>query len=645
LSSNKVPVAIKNLNFMETFAIVIFCWLITYLLHSSAFYGLAKALSHTAAFANTHARELLWKAALVGGGLTASIQVFTGAGLFVGVYEPPANFHVIGVQEPPAYPQADGPVAELVPAQPLASDEAAGVGVLGQAVGEIANETSPSVWPTPQASPTGWLSGLANSPVSFSELAQVLVWLVWLPVVCFLFIRLLVQKYLFLQAIAPRRRVTDEAVLYQLFRLCNRAGVGKKIGLTFSERLGSPLALGSSEICLPARSLTDLRPDQQQSMLAHELAHLVRGDFRWLQWGNFLDVVFFFQPFNRLMRQEMLELVEQNCDAWAISHTGQARPLADCLVKVAEWLTEPQSLRFASGMALRQSSLRQRVKQIISECYFTQPPSNRMKIVVMLVAVFVFATLVIPGQTWVSLQFNHQGVLGRFFNHQELSLGLGQVPGPAEAPDQADLAGELAELSALQAEAAAELAEFQAQAGAELAEQQAELAAQQAEFQAEAEAEVAALQAEAAVASHRDTLQFGDGFVLVSRGQGDFDIYQNGKRIAPADYGKYREVFVVKNGRVDILAQGRVRMNLGRTTPVPSGFSGLPATLWPTGAFVGLGGYTSVRIEHGRKVVVEFDPKWGVRSLSIDGQGIDQVDFERYQDLIANAKLDLTGGC
>jgi beta-lactamase regulating signal transducer with metallopeptidase domain len=638
---------------METFAIVIFCWLITYLLHSSAFYGLAKLLSHTAAFANTHARELLWKTALVGGVLTTSVQVFTGAGLFMGVYEPPANFHVIGVQEPPAYPQADGPVAEQVPAQPLASDEAADVGTLGQAGGEIANETSPSVWPTPQASPTGWLSGLANSPVSFSELAQGMVWLVWLPIAGFLFVRLLAQKYFFLRAIAPRQRVTDEALLYPLFRLCNKAGVDKKIRLTFSVRLGSPLALGGSEICLPARSLTDLRPDQQRSMLAHELAHLVRHDFRWLQWGNFLDVVFFFQPFNRLMRQEMLELVEQNCDAWAIGHTGQARPLADCLVKVAEWLTEPQSLRFASGMALRQSSLRQRVEQILNECYITQPPSNRMRIVVMLIAVLVFATVVIPGQTWVSLHFSHQGALASFFGHQELSLGRGLGLAPAEAPDHVGLIDEV-ELAALQAEADAELAASQAEVQAQIAASQAEVAAELAASQAELQAEMVALQAEAdlamvevlspATASQRDTLQFGDGFVLVSRGQGDFEIYQKGKLIAPADYGKHQDVFIVRGGSVDIVAKGGVRVNIGRE-PLPAWCNSLPTCLWPMGAFTVPGGYTSIRAEKGRKIVVEFDLDWGVKSLSIDGQTVGRTDFGRYNDLIEMAKSGFNQGC
>jgi beta-lactamase regulating signal transducer with metallopeptidase domain len=634
---------------METIAIVIFCWLITYLLHSSAFYGLAKLLSLTAAFANTHARELLWKTALVGGVLTTSIQVFTGAGLFMGVYEPPAHFQVIGAQEP----LADGSVAGQVPAQPLASDEAAGAGAPGQPGADLANETSELAWPTPQANPTGWLFGLADSPVSFSELAQGMVWWAWLPIVGFLFVRLLAQKYYFLRAIAPRRRVTDEALLYQLFRLCNKAGVDKKIRLTFSERLGSPLALGGSEICLPARSLTDLRPDQQRSMLAHELAHLVRRDFRWLQWGNFLDVVFFFQPFNRLMRQELLELVEQNCDAWAIGHTGQARPLADCLVKVAEWLTEPQSLRFASGMALRQSSLRQRVKQIIDECYITQPPSNRMKIVVMLIAVLVFATLVIPGQTWVSLQFSHQGALASFFGHQELSLGRGLGFAPAEAPDQVGLIDE-AELAALQAEADAELAASQAEIQAQIAASQAEVAAEVAASQVELQAEMAALQAEAnlamvevlspATASQRDTLQFGDGFVLVSRGQGDFAIYQKGKLIAPADYGKYQDAFIVRGGSVDIVAKGGVRVNVGRG-PLPTWCASLPTSFWPMGAFTVPGGYTSIRAEKGRKVVVEFDLQWGVKSLSIDGQTIGRADYDRYDDLIEMAKSGFGQGC
>jgi beta-lactamase regulating signal transducer with metallopeptidase domain len=115
------------------------------------------------------------------------------------------------------------------------------------------------------------------------------------------------------------------------------ARVHRPIRLTLSEGLTSPVAIGASEICLPERTLSELDPIRMESILAHELAHLERGDPRWLTFARIIEAVFFFQPLNRLARAKMQEAAEFASDEWAARVVPRPLDLAHCLARVAEW--------------------------------------------------------------------------------------------------------------------------------------------------------------------------------------------------------------------------------------------------------------------------------------------------------------------
>jgi beta-lactamase regulating signal transducer with metallopeptidase domain len=100
----------------------------------------------------------------------------------------------------------------------------------------------------------------------------------------------------------------------------------------------SPVALPGNEVCLPRRALLELQPEEQEGMLAHEIAHLVRRDPQWLVLARVIEMVFFFQPLNRLARRRMQEVAEYLCDDWAVARTSRPVMLAKCLAAVAEWV-------------------------------------------------------------------------------------------------------------------------------------------------------------------------------------------------------------------------------------------------------------------------------------------------------------------
>ncbi|SFE96759.1 M56 family metallopeptidase [Thermoflexibacter ruber] len=599
---------------METFAIILSCWLLTYLLHSTAFYGLAKLLVKFPAFAHNRAKEILWKVALCGGLLTASIQVFTGAGVFTSNFS--AQNEVFTNAAMAEKPQNLAEInTEKLPENQEVSDD--------MATSDLSNPTA--------SNPIG--NENVARELSIFEIAVI----AWLAIVGLLVVRLFIQKHLFFKAILPREKVKDENLLFTLFKLCSWGGIEQKIVLTSSEKLYSPLAMGKGEICLPARTFTELSPEQQQSMLAHELAHVVRKDYLWLKFFNFLETVLFFQPLNRLMRIELQEVTEQRCDEWAIRSTGNAKPLADTLVKVAEWITEPNALRFASGMALHQSSLRQRIMNILKNQYLTQKELNRMKVIVILILLFVFTTFVLPGKTWLSISFAHNSKFANLFHHQEIGIG-DDSNGEKEMPPHS--------LPPLEEVEEMELPEPP--------EPPTPLAA----------VDLPDVLAHTPVAA-ADTLRFGSNFMLITKGNGNFEIYKDGKLIEEEDYEKYKDDFIVRNDRsVEIVAKNGVVVSTGKEEEFPKAWawssprvitipSFPPARVWSDafgdtwsrgfgyGFFNDDEGYSHHWEEKGDRIEMDFDKDDNLIRLKINGKKIEKTDFPKHQKLIDKAKENI----
>jgi hypothetical protein len=155
--------------------------------------------------------------------------------------------------------------------------------------------------------------------------------------------------------------------------LLARSAVRRRIQLSCSGGIASPVALAGDEVCLPRRALMELEPSEQDSMLAHEIAHLVRRDPQWLVAARVIETVLFMQPLNRLARHRLQEVAEYLCDDWAVARTSHPVTLAKCLAAVAEWVRrapamdatrlQPMSAMIESGG----SPLVRRVGRILGE--------------------------------------------------------------------------------------------------------------------------------------------------------------------------------------------------------------------------------------------------------------------------------------
>jgi HEAT repeat protein/beta-lactamase regulating signal transducer with metallopeptidase domain len=303
-------------------------WLMTYALHSTLLLGGVWLLTSRGPVRSHHLRDLYWKAALVGGVVTATGQVLLRQVDWAGAFQARAAREGIVVSA----------VALPMP-MPMP---------LGRRPAQPDGATEPAVAaPTPRVS------------------LSTILFLAWGGLAALALGGLAAAHRRLARRLGRREDVRDYAVLSLLDSLRSDAGMRRVVRLTQSDGLASPIALGRSEICVPRAVLSDLDAAQQRSVLAHELAHLARRDPLWLTGASLLERLFFFQPLNRLARRRIQESAEYLCDDWAVGRTGSGLTMAKSLMKVAEWMhTEPSPVPLA-GMAENPSHLVSRVKRLV----------------------------------------------------------------------------------------------------------------------------------------------------------------------------------------------------------------------------------------------------------------------------------------
>ncbi len=354
-------------------------WLFTYALHSTIL--LAAAWLVTWRLVRSHdVRDVIWKSALVGSLLTTTLQAGLG-------FVPVGGLLSIGNIGSAPVKQGATPAAQ--------TDRA-----VSPAIKETAIEEVPVAGPlfnADKATPTLTHSEAAvATPVSQEPRAQPLALLLWAACAGVLLVLYAANRLRLFYRLGSRRPIEDPRLALMLNRLRVDAGIRRVVSLTAAPGLSSPVALGSSEIALPEAALTELGPEAQESMLAHELAHLARRDPQWLTFGCVLERIFFFQPLNRLARMRIQEAAEFLCDDWAARRTGSGLVLAKCLVKVAEWIdTSPQPVPL-SAMAERRSQLVSRIHRLIENHAMRSQP-RRFWLVPAAVAVVFISAFSVPG--------------------------------------------------------------------------------------------------------------------------------------------------------------------------------------------------------------------------------------------------------
>lgn len=378
-------------------------WLLTYLVHSTLILLAAWLISRLVRFSSKSTHELLWKTALVAGIFTSTIQLLSGIEPSSGRHElvaPPSisatreiesadslrvdlQHSLRNISFPSPVKQNISESSDLI----QTSAQFAFRYVNSQQHGDrrVIRRTTRALFLECRDS-SNWASSGSILENDSLKLGSILTNIesdhnqtgllnlnfllkagvgLWLAIAFLLLMRLYLTRQNLMALVDQRAPVENETLQNFLTGLISATGHRWPVRLTHCDSIASPIVLTHHEICLPTRALSELASEEQKTMLAHEVAHIIRRDARWLKICAFFDHFLFFQPLNRLARRRIQESAEFLCDDWAIRKTNKNLPLARCLAQVATWINHQPRPVYHSAMSSEGRLLQSRVERIL----------------------------------------------------------------------------------------------------------------------------------------------------------------------------------------------------------------------------------------------------------------------------------------
>ncbi len=135
----------------------------------------------------------------------------------------------------------------------------------------------------------------------------------------------------------------------------------ERLRLLVSDHIASPLSWGwiNPVVLIDPDSLSD--PDEADSILAHEVAHISRGDWPALMLGRATAALFWFNPLVWLLEREVVQQAEEAADCEAAQRIEPARYAQTLL----SWAQADNCSLPAHSIAPRRSALARRVQAVL----------------------------------------------------------------------------------------------------------------------------------------------------------------------------------------------------------------------------------------------------------------------------------------
>jgi beta-lactamase regulating signal transducer with metallopeptidase domain len=343
---------------------ILLSWLCSYLLHSSLLIGALWAAERAGWLAGmaTSTQETLWRLALLGGLVSASLPLLSIGKLVPASVDRPA---IVAQDVPSRQVDASPVIVEAAPTAPPSAQ----LGAL-----PISAALRPETHDTAIGFVALWLAGAA--------------WLLAALALQWAWLRRAVRR---LPALADPRWVdlaTDLA-----------ADMDVPLPALRHTRPGwaSPLLAPGRVLCLPAWCL-QLPDDEARAVLGHELAHLQRRDPAWRLLAAVMKALLWPQLLNRVALRRLDLLAELACDAAATAPSGQRLALAQSLLRCAEALKAPGGRHgpaLACGAASAGSPLMARVRRLLG-AEGEQAPRERRGLRWALAGAMVVALVALP---------------------------------------------------------------------------------------------------------------------------------------------------------------------------------------------------------------------------------------------------------
>jgi beta-lactamase regulating signal transducer with metallopeptidase domain len=225
--------------------------------------------------------------------------------------------------------------------------------------------------------------------------------------------------------LGPRRRVDDARLLARFRRLVEPLALGP-LRLSECVNIDGPLVIGAREICIPLVALSALDDAEVDAVLAHELAHVERGDGLWFPLFGLVQAALWFHPVTRWVSVQVRQSAELACDERCLELTGEPLALARALTHIAARALDDERAVALPTMSRPRSNLVARVARLTSDAQDAHPRISGLSRTGLVIAFGAVALLSLASSVRVAAA----------------------VPGPAlgSVPSAAELSAQMADL-------------------------------------------------------------------------------------------------------------------------------------------------------------------------------------------------------
>lgn len=231
------------------------------------------------------------------------------------------------------------------------------------------------------------------------------------------------------------RRVLRNARPLPLARIALPAGVTVLV----SDEVAVPMALGfvRPRVVLPSRLALGVDAARIRQVIAHEVAHVTRGDLKPILIERLALAIFWWSPFLHAAMRRLHEAREMACDDRAAGLAGDPVTYAEALLACAETLARPRHAAdaglLAAGAFHGTGSLARRLRRLVADDY---APARGAPRAVMLAC--GLAALVAFGTIYLATPRRAQAA-ATAAEAKRSRLGTALGPALVEATDRGDL--------------------------------------------------------------------------------------------------------------------------------------------------------------------------------------------------------------
>jgi beta-lactamase regulating signal transducer with metallopeptidase domain len=237
--------------------------------------------------------------------------------------------------------------------------------------------SAPVVQPMAEAASTEEAAALATSPHSTPPSPPPAKSIDWIPllvnawiITSALWLLVAVARIVRFHRLVRRSAVADAALRQRITGLATQLGLRRAPDVRLLDGNISPMVwplTWKRSLLLPRKLLNELTPSQLDTVIAHELAHLIRRDdlVRFLEAG--VTSLFWWNPVVWWSRRELHRAEEDCCDALVVcSLPDSRRQYGEALLRAAEIITFGRSIPALASAFAQQRFLKRRIEMILT---------------------------------------------------------------------------------------------------------------------------------------------------------------------------------------------------------------------------------------------------------------------------------------